>query len=49
MAKANRLIRIEDGRVYQLGLRRDGGWVFVKPPVSDRSKDTKNEENAHAT
>jgi putative ABC transport system ATP-binding protein len=49
MSKANRLIRIEDGRVYQLGLRKDSGWVFVRPPGSTRSKETKNEENAHAT
>jgi putative ABC transport system ATP-binding protein len=49
MSKANRLIRIEDGRVYQLGLRKDSGWVFVRPPGRNRSKETKNEENAHAT
>jgi len=49
MAKANRLIRIEDGRVYQLGLRKEGGWVFVRPPGSHRSKETKKEESAHAT
>ena len=47
MSKANRLIRIEDGRVYQLGLRTEGGWVFVRPPGS-RSKESKNEESAHA-
>jgi putative ABC transport system ATP-binding protein len=49
MSKANRLIRIEDGRVYQLGLRKDDGWVFARPPGARRSKDSKNEENAHAT
>ena len=49
MAKANRLVRIEDGRVYQLGLRKEAGWVFVRPPGSRRSKETRNEENAHAT
>jgi putative ABC transport system ATP-binding protein len=49
MSKANRLIGIEDGRVYQLGLRKEGGWVFVRPPVSHRGKETKKEENAHAT
>jgi len=49
MAKANRLVRIEDGRVYQFGLRKDGGWVFVRPPGSHRGKETKKEEDAHAT
>jgi predicted RNA binding protein YcfA (HicA-like mRNA interferase family) len=49
MSKANRLVRIEDGRVYQLGLRKDGGWVFVRPPGSHRSKETKKEVSAHAT
>ena len=49
MAKANRLVRIEDGRVYQLGLRKDGGWVFARPPGGRRGKESKNEENAHAT
>ena len=37
MSKANRLIRIEDGRVYQLGLRKEAGWVFVRPPGSRRT------------
>jgi putative ABC transport system ATP-binding protein len=49
MAKANRLIRIEDGRVYQLGLRKEAGWVFARPPGAARSKESKNEENVHAT
>ena len=49
MAKANRLVRIEDGRVYQLGLRKDSGWVFVRPPGARRGNESKNEENAHAT
>jgi putative ABC transport system ATP-binding protein len=49
MSKANRLIRIEDGRVYQLGLRKEAGWVFVRPPGSRRTKESKNEEQAHAT
>jgi putative ABC transport system ATP-binding protein len=49
MAKANRLIRIEDGRIYQLGLRQDAGWVFVRPPGSRRRRDAATEENAHAT
>ena len=31
IAKADRLIRIEDGRVRRLGMRADdGGWVLVK-------------------
>jgi putative ABC transport system ATP-binding protein len=49
MSKANRLIRIEDGRVYQLGLRKEAGWVFVKPPGGRRKKQPDTEENAHAT
>jgi putative ABC transport system ATP-binding protein len=49
MSKANRLIRIEDGRVYQLGLRKEAGWVFVRPPGSRRRKEPNNEESAHAT
>jgi putative ABC transport system ATP-binding protein len=49
MSKANRLIRIEDGRIYQLGLRQDAGWVFVRPPGSRRRRDAATEESAHAT
>ena len=30
IAKADRLIRIEDGHVRRLGLRTDDGWVLVK-------------------
>jgi putative ABC transport system ATP-binding protein len=30
MVKADRLVRIEDGRVYQLGLRTESGWTFVR-------------------
>jgi len=30
IAKADRLIRIEDGRVRRLGMRTDDGWVLVK-------------------
>jgi putative ABC transport system ATP-binding protein len=48
MSKANRLIRIEDGRVYQLGLRRDGGWVFVKPRRRRSGETTKIEETVNA-
>ncbi|UCG98353.1 MAG: ABC transporter ATP-binding protein [Burkholderiales bacterium] len=49
MSKANRLIRIEDGRVYQLGLRKDTGWVFARPPGSRRDKEQQQEEIAHAS
>ena len=49
MSKANRLVRIEDGRVYQLGLRKEAGWVFARPPGARRGGESKNEENAHAT
>ncbi len=49
MSKANRLIRIEDGRVYQLGLRKEAGWVFVRPPGARRKKETTTEESADAT
>ena len=30
IAKADRLVRIEDGRVRRLGVRSVGGWVLVK-------------------
>jgi putative ABC transport system ATP-binding protein len=49
MSKANRLVRIEDGRVYQLGLRKEGGWVFARPPGARRGHESKNEETADAT
>jgi putative ABC transport system ATP-binding protein len=49
MSKANRLVRIEDGRVYQLGLRKEGGWVFARPPGARRGNESKNEETADAT
>ena len=49
MSKANRLVRIEDGRVYQLGLRKEAGWVFARPRGARRGGESKNEENAHAT
>jgi len=49
MSKANRLIRIEDGRIYQLGLRKEAGWVFVRPPGGRRRKDASAKESAHAT
>jgi hypothetical protein len=30
IAKADRLVRIEDGRIRRLGVRTDDGWVLVK-------------------
>ena len=27
---ADRLVRIEDGRITQLGVRSEDGWVFVQ-------------------
>ncbi len=49
MSKANRLIRIEDGRIHRLGLRRDGGWVFVRPTNERAGNAANNEESVHAT
>jgi putative ABC transport system ATP-binding protein len=49
MSKANRLVRVEDGRVYQLGLRKEAGWVFARPPGVRRGGDSKDQEKAHAT
>jgi putative ABC transport system ATP-binding protein len=37
IAKADRLIRIEDGRVRRLGMRTEDGWVLVKERGSSRS------------
>lgn len=48
MAKADRLVRIEDGRVHQLGVRSDRGWVFVRPPGSGGIKNASKKEEAHA-
>jgi len=31
MAKADRLVTIEDGRIGQLGVRSERGWVMVRP------------------
>jgi putative ABC transport system ATP-binding protein len=31
MAKADRLVTIEDGRIGQLGVRSERGWVLVRP------------------
>jgi putative ABC transport system ATP-binding protein len=49
MSKANRLILIEDGRVHQLGLRKDSGWVFVRPPRDQRVAEPTTEENLDAS
>jgi len=48
MAKADRLVRIEDGRVYQLGMRSERGWVFVRPPSARREDDSTKKEEIHA-
>ena len=32
IAKANRLVRIADGRIYRLGMRVDDAWVLVQEP-----------------
>jgi putative ABC transport system ATP-binding protein len=46
IAKADRLVRIEDGRVRRLGMRTDDGWVLVKErrPARDSSTETPGEE-----
>ena len=46
IAKADRLVRIEDGRVRRLGMRSADGWVFVKErrPTPVASVDTLEEE-----
>ena len=31
IAKADRLVRIEDGRIYRLGVRTESSWRIVKP------------------
>jgi putative ABC transport system ATP-binding protein len=49
MSKANRLIRIEDGRVHQLGLRANDRWVFVRPLPHGTTRPLTEEENANAT
>jgi putative ABC transport system ATP-binding protein len=37
IAKADRLVRMEDGRVRRLGMRTHDGWVLVKDRRSARS------------
>jgi len=46
IAKADRLIRIEDGRVRRLGVRTDDGWVLVKERRRGRSAKTEIREGA---
>jgi putative ABC transport system ATP-binding protein len=55
MAKADRLVTIEDGRIGQLGVRSERGWVIVRPrrarvgEPTDRSVNTSHqEERGHA-
>ena len=38
MAKADRLVRIEDGRIRLLGIRAEGGWVVVDERRRRREK-----------
>jgi len=38
MAKADRLVRIEDGRIRLLGIRAEGGWVVVDERRRRRDK-----------
>lgn len=47
MSKANRLVRMEDGRINQLGMRRAAGWVFVRPPGARRPRDMSGGEKDH--
>lgn len=54
MAKADRLVTIEDGRIGQLGVRSDRGWVLVRPrrapteePTTQRPTTRRNSERGH--
>jgi len=48
MAKADRLVTIEDGRIGQLGVRSERGWVLVRPRhPADQSPS--NEDNRQAS
>jgi hypothetical protein len=38
MAKADRLVTIEDGRIGQLGVRSERGWVLVRPRPPETGK-----------
>ena len=42
IAKADRLIRIEDGRILRLGIRADSKWLLVKPGPDRRPALNKN-------
>ena len=46
IAKADRLVRIEDGRIRRLGVRTDGGWVLVKDRHRSRNALAGNLEEA---
>jgi putative ABC transport system ATP-binding protein len=39
MNMADRLVRIEDGEIKALGLRKDDGWVFVQDRRDDNEED----------
>jgi len=47
MAKADRLVTIEDGRIGQLGIRSERGWVIVRPHQhADQSADKEDVRQA---
>jgi putative ABC transport system ATP-binding protein len=46
IAKADRLVRIEDGRIRRLGVRTDDGWVLVKDRRRSRKTMAGNLEEA---
>ncbi len=49
IAAADRLVRIEDGRVQALGVRRGSRWVMVRPPAegeADASQEQEHEARA---
>jgi putative ABC transport system ATP-binding protein len=46
IAKADRLVRIEDGRVRRLGMRTADGWVLVKERRRTRSAEAGLTEEA---
>jgi len=48
MAKADRLVTIEDGRIGQLGVRSERGWVLVRPR-HPAGQSPSNEDNRQAS
>jgi putative ABC transport system ATP-binding protein len=46
IAKADRLVRMEDGRIRRLGVRTDDGWVLVKDRRRSRHAVAGNPEEA---